>query len=212
MLNTHNLIFSEKRLAYVDKPPVKRYDIANAKLELPKNVCKQADKRYFSIIKKAGRLPRSTFQKRLKKSALPKEAKKAAIKEVTKTKYLYPTQKAFDAKVKKVAKKLVELAGTEKIKSSDLSNLRDGAQDAIKFTAEQTAGFDSSSDMSVAKSRIAQYKGIVSKMNGKVPKNNLLRVVKDYKKIALNGIDYAIGKKMKLQSKFKRHMTAALNA
>ena len=61
---------------------------------------------------------------------------------------------------------------------------------------------------------MAQYKGIVSKMNGSVPKAKLLYVAKNYKSIATNGVDTAITKNTQgmVQAKIRKHMTTALNA
>ncbi len=212
MKHTHNLFFAEKRLAYnLGNSP----KLSSSAEKVPSSVCKKADARYFSVIKKVGKLSAASFQKKFEKSTLPAKAKKAAIEEVNKTKFLYPTQEAFDAQVTKVSKKLIKLIIKDsKIKSSDLPNLIDEAQDGIKVAAQDAAGFQSSgsSNINTNTTRNAQFKNIVSNMNGKVSKTQLLQVVKNYKKIATTGINIAINRKINIPRKIKKHMTTALNA
>jgi hypothetical protein len=214
MKNTHNLFFSEKRFIYMNGLSTAPRGVE----KVPTSVCKKADSRYFNMIKNAGKLNARKFQKRLKRSVLPKEVKKAAIKKVTETKFLYPTTKAFNAKVAKVAKKLLKLVKNDnmKIKPDAVDDLRAQAQSDIKTAAQKAAGFNeaSSEDITVSTNRMAQYKGIVSQMNGKVSKTKLLYVAKNYKAIAVDGVDAAITRNTQgmVQAKIRKHMTKALNA
>lgn len=210
-----NIMFSEQRLIFRSgggetlPPKVEK---------VPESVCKKADKRYFDIIKKAGKISSGVLQKRLERGVIPKQVKKAAEQEVNKTKFLYPTAKAYDAKVNKVARALFSKVKTEvKIQSSKLADVRGQIQTDIKKAAQKEAGYSEtgSDDMTVSTGgRMATFKNIVSSMNGKVPKNKLLYVAKNYKQVAVNGVDNGVYEEYKVQIdlSIRRNMTDALNA
>lgn len=212
------LIFAEKRFIFRSGGEGGIEASQRSAEKVPENICKKADSRYFNIIKKAGTLKADSFQKRLNTSVLPKEVKKAAIAEVTKNKFLYPTKEAFDAKVAKVSKNLLQLIKKDNLNITPeaVNDLRAQAQGDIKRTAQKEAGYqeNSSDDISVSTNALSQYKGIISQMNGKVSKAKLLTVAKNYKNIAVEGVDAAISRNTQgmVQSKINKHMTTALNA
>jgi len=212
-----NYLFSEKRFAFM-APPGLRETVTGGAEKIPESVCKKADKKYFGIIKKAGKLSTRVLKKRLNNGVIPKQVKKAAEREVNKTKFLYQTPAAFKAKVSKVARALLAKVKAEvKISRAKLINTRGQIQTDIKKTAQKEAGYSAtgSDDMSVSMGgRMATFKNIVSSMNGKAPKNKLLYVAKNYKKVATDGVDNGIYEEYKvtIDRSIKRNMTAALNA
>lgn len=212
------MLFSENRLIYRGGPKGGPESAGSSAEKISPRICKQADAKYFNVINKVGKLSAKKFEKRLKGAVLPKAVKKAAKAEVEKTKYLYPTKEALEAKINKVAASLLQLINKEGITLQHLDDLRGQAQGDIKRTAQKEAGYsgDTTSDTeaTIGTGGMTRYKGIISKMNGKVPKQNLLKVAKGYKKIAIEGLDSAIATNAKvvIENKIKKHMTTALNA